>query len=108
MDTPQDVVSAGVTVQALLSKHLGQAMADARSLVEITRRGVEIGMCHGHTAKTIIALAEHTAGQIGAVMLAVAELHQAQTDICKVAGVDLGSMTEAFGTAIVQPDGGGR
>lgn len=110
LETQEDVVSAGVTAQASIDKHLARAYKAAADLTAVTERGVEIGMVTGIKAKEIIGRARQLQGAVGALAADFAVLHQEQTDACVAAGADLGSVTTAGGIAIggVSPMGGGR
>lgn len=109
-ETVEDVVSAGVTAQASIDKHLARAYAAAERLTKITEAGVCLGMVQGIEAKAIIGEARAAQGLIGAAAAQFASLHRKQTDACIAAGADLGSVTTAGGVAIggVSALGGAR
>lgn len=100
LDTIEDIVTAGVTAQASIDKHLARAYQKAEALTRATERGVEEGMVQGIAAKKIIADARSAQGKIAEAAAAFAVLHRAQTDACIEAGADLGTVTTAGGITI--------
>jgi hypothetical protein len=110
LTTIPEIVDAGVLAQFEIDKFLTKAYEAAGRLVEVTKRGIEEGMVQGIAAKTIIADARAAQGSIAVVAAQFAVLHQAQTDACVAAGVDMGSISTAGGVTIggVSPLGGGR
>jgi len=110
LDTPENIVAAGVAAQASIDRHMTIAYKAAAKLVKVTERGVEEGWVQGVAAKKIIADARSGQGAIAAVMAHFATLHQAQVTAATIAGADLGSVTTAGGITIggVSPLGGAR
>jgi len=110
MDTIAEVVDAGVLAQAGADKHLAKAYDFAIQNVNVTVRGVELGMVRGTKAKLVIALAREAAGSVAAAARQLAELHHLQVEICQDNNADLGNVTTAGGVTIggVGPLSGGR
>jgi len=106
MDTMQDVATAGAQAQADIDAALAAADEAAGRLVDITKRGVELGMVTGIAAKRILGAARSARGGLGAVAADFADLHVQQTKICKENSVDTGTLITAGGVAL--PNGGGR
>lgn len=100
LETLEEIVTAGVTAQASIDKHLALAYKAAEKLTKVTARGIEEGLVQGIAAKKIIGDARAAQGKIAEVASLFAALHEAQTAACVAAGVDLGSVTTAGGITI--------
>lgn len=99
-ETVEEIVTAGVSAQALVDKHLAAAYKAAGKLVKVTEAGVSQGMVQGIAAKVIIGDARAAQGDIARVAATFGRLHQAQTTAAIEAGSDLGSVTTAGGITI--------
>lgn len=110
LETIEEVVDAGVKAQAAIDRHLAAAYKAAAQLTKVTERGVALGMVQGIGAKKIIGDARAAQGHVAAVASVFAQLHHVQTEACKAAGMDMGSVTSAGGVLIggVSTMGGGR
>lgn len=100
LDTVEEIVSAGISAQALVDKHLAAAYRAAEKLTKVTVRGIEEGMVRGIAAKQIIADSRAAQGEIARVAGLFASLHRVQTDACIEAGSDMGDVTTAGGITI--------
>lgn len=107
MKNMEEVVAAGVQHQANLDKYLTKAYNSAIALVNVTEKGVELGMLNkAIAAKQIISEAREVPGIIARAASAAANLHAKQTKICQDNGVDTPAPGSAGGVTI--QGGGGR
>lgn len=105
MKTIFEVADAGVRAQSELDAALTEAYNAAMRLVEVTERGLELGMVtKAIAAKTILADARTIPGQIAAVAAAAARLHADQTKVCQANNCDTPAPSSVGGISIM---GGG-
>lgn len=106
MKTIFEVTDAGVRAQSELDAALTEAYNAAMRLIEVTERGLELGMVtKAIAAKTILADARTIPGQIAAVAASAARLHAEQTKVCQANGCDVPTPKSVGG--VVMPMGGG-
>lgn len=110
METMEEVAAEGIIAQANIDRYLSKAYKAALRNVEVTERGVELGMARDVKAKLVIARARAAAGSVALAAEIAAELHQLQVEICQANDVDLGNLTTAGGITIggFSTEGGGR
>jgi len=110
MKTMGDVAAKGVLAQAGIDKHLTLALKSAKLNIDVTARGVELGMVKALQGKKMIARARRIYGAIAEAAELAAELHIEQQQACAANGVDTGDLASVGGVTIggVHPDGGGR
>lgn len=100
-----EVADAGVRAQSELDAALTEAYNAAMRLVEVTERGLELGMVSkAIAAKTILADTRSIPGKIAAVAADAARLHAEQTKICQLNGCDTPAPASVGGISIM---GGG-
>lgn len=96
-----EVANAGVRAQHELDVALTEAYNASMRLVEVTERGLQLGMMtKAIAAKTILADARTIPGQIAAVAAAAARLHADQTKACQLNGCDVPSPSSVGGVVI--------
>lgn len=110
MDTMEDVAAKGVLAQAGIDKHLTLALKSAKLNIDVTARGIELGMVRALQGKKMLARARRIYGAIAEVAELAAELHIEQQQVCADNGVDTGDLPTVGGVTVggVHTEGGGR
>jgi hypothetical protein len=110
MITKEDVAAKGVLAQGGIDRHLTAALKSAKLNIDVTAKGVELGMVRALQGKKMIARARRIYGAIAEAAELAAELHIEQQQACAANGVDTGDLTSVGGVAlgVVHTDGGGR
>lgn len=103
-----EIVTRGVTAQALVDKHLAQAFKFASEYAGVIEDAVKAGFfSSGLEAKAMLAEARSLPGQVAECALAAAMLHQSGTQLAIDNEVDLGSVTTVGGVPFTKRDDGG-